>query len=149
MMVNEINALIDPAVAALGYELVGCELLQQGKDRLLRVYVDGQAGINVDECAKISRQLGAVLDVEDPLKGAYRLEVSSPGIERPLFTLAHYKKFIGHSVFVELYQAKNEQRRFRGLLTTVDDQVHLQLENEEELVLSLEDIKKAHLIAEL
>ena len=105
-----LEAIIEPAVTAFGYELLGCESVSAGKgQRLLRVYVDSARGVTIDECAKISRQISAVLDVEDPIKGRYYLEVSSPGIERPLFTVAQCQRYLGQTVSVRLKVAKAGQ----------------------------------------
>ena len=79
-------------VSNMGYEFVGCELNRHSGGSLLRIYIDKETGVNVDDCARVSRQVSATLDVEDPIQGRYTLEVSSPGIDRPLFDLSHYKK---------------------------------------------------------
>src|SRR5437870_3087505 len=114
---ERLNQIIAPAVAALGYELVGCELAQDSGRQILRVYVDGENGITLDGCAAVSRQISAVLDVEDPIKGRFLLEVSSPGLERPLFSLAHYQRFIGHKAKLRLRQPQEDGRRnFTGII---------------------------------
>ena len=95
--------LIQPAVEGLGYEFVGAELVGQGKESILRVYIDTDAGVLVGDCTKVSHQISGVLDVEDPISGQYNLEVSSPGIERPLFTLEHFERFKGKVVKLELH----------------------------------------------
>ena len=149
-LAQKINAIIEPAVQALGYELVGCELQDQGRRKLLRVYVDGEKGITIDACAKVSRQIGAVLDVEDAIAGAYNLEVSSPGLDRPLFTLEQYAKFIGYKVKVQLRMAQQNRRRFSGLLESInDDEVVFELEDGEKLRVKFDLIVKARLIPEL
>ena len=79
-------------VEALGYEFVGSEIVGQGKHAVLRIYIDSENGITIDDCSKVSYQVSAMLDVEDPIRGEYDLEVSSPGIDRPLFELSHFKK---------------------------------------------------------
>ncbi len=139
--------LIQPAVEGLGYEFVGAELVGQGKESILRVYIDTDAGVLVGDCTKVSHQISGVLDVEDPISGQYNLEVSSPGIERPLFTLEHFERFKGKVVKLELRQATLEgQRKFTGDVLEVNgDVIHLHVDEEEvEIPFSL--IKKARII---
>ncbi len=142
--------MIEPAVTALGYELWGCEWVGAGKNqRLLRVYVDSEHGVNVDTCSKISRQISAILDVEDPIEGRYLLEVSSPGIERPLFTVAQCQRYVGQPVNIRLRVPAAGRRNFKGILQSAGgDRIVLQLEdNQNTLDLTWRDIEKAHLAA--
>lgn len=115
-----IQAIIEPAVAILGYELVGCELIRQGRRSLLRVFLDSPNGITIDDCERASRQIAAVMDVEDPITGEYDLEVSSPGMERPLFTLEHYQRFIGSKARIKLQIPQNGRRNYLGVITGVE-----------------------------
>jgi ribosome maturation factor RimP len=117
--ITTLQALIEPSITALGYELLGCVYLPQGRRGLLRIYIDNAQGINVDDCEKVSRQVSAILDVEDPIAGAYTLEVSSPGLNRPLFKLAHFAKYVGANVNIRLHVPLNNRRQFRGLLQAV------------------------------
>jgi ribosome maturation factor RimP len=151
MMIGELQKIIEPAVTALGYELWGCEWVGAGKNRrLLRVYVDGENGVKLDACAKISRQISAVLDVEDPIEGRYLLEVSSPGIDRPLFTLAQYQRYMGRMINVRLRIAKEGQRNFIGILqSAADERIVLQLADQTTLELAWNSIEKAHLKSEV
>lgn len=143
---NRLQAIIEPSVSALGYELVGIEYLPQGRYSLLRVYIDSEAGITVDDCEKVSRQLSGVLDVEDPIKGQYSLEISSPGLDRPLFTPEHFARFAGQQVQVRLQQPLNGQRKFKGLLRGMDgEEVLIEIDGGELRVLP-EEIDKANLI---
>ena len=84
---QKIEALLEPTIEALGFELWGLEYLSQGRHTLLRLYIDGENGVTVDNCAEVSRHVSGVLDVEDPITGEYTLEVSSPGVDRLLFRL--------------------------------------------------------------
>ncbi len=111
--------LFEPVVRALGYELVGVEHIVGRRRSLVRVYIDREAGIGLRDCERVSRQLGAILDVEDPVRGAYTLEVSSPGLDRPLYTLEHYARFMGQMIRMELKQPLAGRRRFVGLLAAV------------------------------
>lgn len=126
-------ALIEPVVTGLGYEFVGMEMVGQGRQSILRVYIDTENGILVDDCSKVSHQISGVLDVEDPIRGRFILEVSSPGIDRPLFTLAHFQRFVGSTIKLELTQATAEgQKKFRGQILKVEGEViHLHVEDEE------------------
>jgi ribosome maturation factor RimP len=127
-----LNALIEPVITAMGFELWGIELLPQGKQSRLVVYIDSPAGITVDHCADVSRQVSGVLDVEDPIPGKYQLEVSSPGMDRPLFDLEQFARFKGHQVSLRLRAPFEGRRKFKGLLAGVEnDEVLLQLDGEE------------------
>ena len=144
--------LIQPAVEGLGYEFVGAEFVGQGKASILRVYIDTESkvGILVGDCSKVSHQISGILDVEDPISGQYTLEVSSPGMERPLFTVEHFQRFKGSVVKLELRQATLEgQRKFTGDLLDVKEQIiHLHVDEEEvEIPFSL--IKKARIVAKV
>src|SRR6185312_2141027 len=114
-----LQELLAPTTAALGYELLGCVYVPQGRQAILRVYIDSPEGITVDDCERVSRQLGAVLDVEDPIRGYYALEVSSPGMDRPLFTLAHFQRFIGAKVNIRLHMPVGERKHFKGVIAAV------------------------------
>ena len=90
--VTLVTELIDTTIQVLGLDLWGVELLQQGKYSLLRIYIEREEGVTIEDCEKVSRQVSALLDVEDPIAGEYTLEVSSPGMDRPLFSIEHYLK---------------------------------------------------------
>lgn len=123
--------LLQPAVTALGYELLGIELGNRGRSELLRIYIDHANGIGVEDCARVSEQVSGVLDVEDPLRGQYTLEVSSPGLDRPLFTLAQFARHLGSEAQIRLRQPLQERRRLRGIIEAVDDNnVVLRVEDE-------------------
>jgi ribosome maturation factor RimP len=148
MASNQLQAIIEPAVTAMGYELVGVEYIAQGRHSLLRIYIDSEAGITVDDCADVSHQVSAILDVEDVIKGVYSLEVSSPGMDRPLFTVEHFERFAGDQVKVRLRVPLDGRRKFKGTLQGVrDDNVVVEVDGEEYL-LPLDDIDKANLVAE-
>lgn len=143
-----IQAVIAPVVESLGCELVGIEYGRQGNRGLLRVYIDKEEGVGVKDCQRVSHQLSGVLDVEDVIKEQYQLEVSSPGLDRPLYTLEHFARFAGHQVKLTLVSPIEGQRRFKGILQGVeDDQVIVNI-GENELVLSLNAIDKANLVPE-
>jgi len=115
--------VIEPAVTALGYELLGCEVHSGGQRVTARVYIDKETGITAEDCAQASRQISAVLSVEGGvLTGAYHLEVSSPGVDRPLFKAEHYQRFLNHPIRVRLGVSVDGRRNYTGVLTHVDTQ---------------------------
>ena len=138
--------VITPVIEGLGYELVGVEYLPQGKHSLLRIYIDHESGITLDDCEKVSRQVSAVMDVEDPLTTQYNLEISSPGMERPLFFEEHYNRFAGHRVFVRMSFPVDGRRKFEGILKGVEAAEVLVEINEELFRLPLAQVEKAHLV---
>lgn len=99
---EQLQALLAPVVEALGYECWGVEFISQGRHSVLRVYIDRPEGILIDDCEAVSRQVSGILDVEDPISGEYTLEVSSPGMDRPLFTLEQFAKHAGEQVKIRL-----------------------------------------------
>ncbi len=113
--------LLEPVIEAMGYELLGIEQASKGGTDLLRIYIDQDGGIRVEDCERVSGQVSGVLDVEDPLKGAYTLEVSSPGLDRPLFTLAQFEQHIGAEANVRLRQPLADRRRLRGIIEAVEN----------------------------
>ncbi len=142
----KINELIKPTVEALELELWGIELLQQGKSAMLRIYIESDAGITVDDCEKVSRQVSALLDVEDPIAGEYTLEVSSPGLGRPLFTASQFAAFTGEVVNVKLRSPLNGRRKFKGSITAIDgNHIGINVDGEE-FSLNHEDVEKANVV---
>jgi len=133
-------------VHALGYELLGIEHLAQGRHSVLRLYIDSPDGIGVEDCERVSHQVSGVLEVEDPIKGQYTLEVSSPGVDRPLFKPAHYERFVGEVVSVRLARPLGDRRRFKGRLLALRDGAVVIEQDGVEVALPLEDIDKAHLV---
>jgi len=113
--------LFEPEITAMGFELLGIELIKNGHISLLRVYIDKFEGVNIDDCVLVSQQLTGLLDVKDPIKGQYNLEVSSPGIDRPLFTDEQLKKQIGHIVMIKLREKYRGKRKITGVLEAVDN----------------------------
>jgi ribosome maturation factor RimP len=132
---QQILALLEPTVEAMGFELWGLEYLSQGKHSLLRVYIDGETGITVDDCAAVSEQVSSVLDVEDPIHGEYTLEVSSPGMDRLLFKLEQYAGYVGEVVELRLRSAFEGRRKFKGVLKGIEgEDVVVQVDDHEYLL---------------
>ncbi|MEE9355589.1 MAG: ribosome maturation factor RimP [Methylococcaceae bacterium] len=137
--------LIEPIVEGLGYECVGIEYNPHPKNGMLRIYIDNEVGINVDDCSKVSHQIDGVLDVEDPVQGNYQLEVSSPGSDRPLFKIEQFEQFIGHIVKVNLFNPVNNRRKIFGRILKVEQDI-IQLEDGGQIFeVSFKSISKARL----
>ncbi|MGB0467394.1 MAG: ribosome maturation factor RimP [Pontibacterium sp.] len=143
---KQLQDLIEPGVVALGFELWGMEYLSQGRQSTLRIYIDSPEGVDVDGCAKVSHQVSGVLDVEDPITGHYTLEVSSPGMDRPLFTLEQFAAYAGNQVQVRLRIAFDGRRKFKGLLNGVEGDDVLVVVDNEEYLLPIEYIDRANVI---
>ena len=116
---DALKILFKPVVIELGFEFVGCELHAYSKNKLFRIYIDSEAGISVEDCATVSRAVSAMLDVEDPIAGDYRLEVSSPGLDRPLLEAQHFERFIGERVKLRLREKLDGQKNFIGVIKKV------------------------------
>ena len=113
---RRMKEMIEPAVNTLGYELLGVECHAAPQRSLVRVYIDSEAGIGVEDCERVSYQVSGILDVEDPIAGAYDLEVSSPGLDRPLFEPRHFARYRGSKVRIRLDWPLDGRRNFRGIL---------------------------------
>lgn len=143
---EQLQALLAPVIEALGYQCWGIEYISQGRHTLLRVYIDKDTGIGVDDCEVVSRQVSGVLDVEDPISVEYTLEVSSPGMDRPLFTLEQFADHVGEQVKIKLRSPFEGRRNFQGLLRGVEEQdVVVQVDNHE-FLLPVDTIDKANII---
>jgi ribosome maturation factor RimP len=140
-----LTGLVQPVAEALGYELWGVEYVSHGKQTLIRIYIDSENGIGVDDCAKVSRQVGSIFDVEEPIAGEYNLEVSSPGMDRPLFKLSQYSRYIGEQVKVRLRSPFEGRRKFSGLLTGVEGEDVVVAVDDHEYLLPFDMIDKANI----
>ena len=143
---TELEALIEPVVDGLGYEFIGIEYNAQGKHSLLRVFIDKPEGINVDDCSAVSRQISGVMDVEDPIHGEYNLEVSSPGLDRPLFKIEHYANFVGEKCSVRLKRLYEGRRKFKGSIVSINEDIlSFDIGDNEVLEVPFKEIDKANL----
>ncbi|MBA4695924.1 MAG: ribosome maturation factor RimP [Legionella sp.] len=145
-MINDIEAMLKPVVEGLGYELWGCEYLMQNRRALLRLYIDQPAGISLDDCTRVSHQVSAYLNVEDRIPGDYTLEISSPGIPRPLFRKEQYSRYYGQRIQLNLKNPINDKRKLAGTLIAANDKSILLTVNETELEILFSEIRAAHLI---
>ena len=141
--------LLEPSVTGFGYELVGVELEGSGEGSILRVFIDRDAGITVGDCEKASRQIGAVLDVEDPIPESYVLEVSSPGLDRPLLTADHFVRFAGHPVRLRTTEPMDGRRGWKGRLVGCREGNVVVREGDEERIIPLGLVGKANLVPEV
>ena len=141
-----LNELLAPVVESMGYTFWGLEYLSQGKDTVLRVFIDHENGINVDDCASVSRQISSVMDVEDPITQFYNLEVSSPGMDRPIFTLEQYTSLAGNIIDVRLRMAFDGRRKFKGQLIGVEQEDIVLRVDDNEYLLPVELIEKANVV---
>lgn len=144
--IAQLQEIVESAVKSLDLELWALEYSGGGKQALLRIYIDSDKGISVENCAAVSRQVGAVMDVEDPINGEYTLEVSSPGAARGLYKTAHYEKYVGYEVTVKLRYPLDGQRNFKGILTGVENEEIILRIDDEEFLFPVEEIDKANVI---
>ncbi len=143
---NKLETMLQPVVEGLGYEFWGLEFQSRGHHSKLRIFIDAEAGISVDDCEKVSRQVSGVLDVEDPIQTEYTLEVSSPGMDRPLFRLEQYQAFAGHQVQLRLRMAFEGRRKFQGLLKGIEGQDVVVIVDDHEYLLPFDSIERAHIV---
>ena len=142
-----LESLLRPVIEGLGYECWGVEYLPQGKQSVLRVYIDRpETGITVEDCEAVSRQISGVLDVEDPIQSEYLLEVSSPGMDRPLFGLDQYRRFAGHQVQLRLRMPFEGRRNYRGLLKGVEGDEVVIMVDEHDYLFPIDSIERAKLV---
>ncbi len=139
-------ALIEPVVEGLGYDCVGVEYNPHPKHGLLRIYIDHENGILVDDCTKVSHQVSGVLDVEDPIIDNYHLEVSSPGEDRPFFKVRQFSQFLGSTVMVHLFAAVGGRRKITGKIMHVENDVITLEENEQSFDIPFAAMSKARLV---
>lgn len=144
---KQLEDILRPVVEGLGYEYWGIEFRSQGYQSLLRVFIDDiENGIGIEDCEKVSRQISGVMDVEDPIKTEYTLEVSSPGMDRPLFRPEQYQAFVGHQVQIRLRMAFEGRRKFQGLIKGVEGEDIVVVVDDHEYLLPFDSIEKAQII---
>jgi len=119
---EKLIALTEPLLGQLGYELVDLEYVPGRNSAVLRLFIDRPEGVGLDDCERASHEISALLDVEDPVPVAYTLEVSSPGLDRVLRTPAHFERFVGERIWLELRAARDGRRRYTGQLTSLNEE---------------------------
>jgi len=143
---EKLTEMLEPGVEALGFELVGIEFVRAGKHSILRVFIDHENGITVDDCADVSHQVSAILDVEDPISTEYNLEVSSPGMDRPLFKEKHYIESVGEVVQVRLSMPMGDRRNFKGkVLACEDGMISIEVDGQQ-FQLAVANIEKGNVV---
>ena len=151
MLVDQLKALIAPEVESLGFILWGIEMDSYSADTgsmTLRIFIDHEEGISIDDCQEVSHAVGAILDVEDPIISTYALEVSSPGVNRRVFNGLQAKALEGFEVKVQLHQVtENNRRRFKGvILSVIDDEVLVKTEEDEEIRFDFHNLDKMRIV---
>jgi len=146
---SALQELLEPSVTALGYDLVAAELTGDGSQTILRIYIDLPGGITVDDCEKVSRQVSAVLDVEDPIPGEYTLEVSSPGLDRPLVKREDFERYSGEEVKIHTGEAVLGRRNFTGRLQGLDQDLVLVEVDKEIYEINLNNVERARLVPKI
>ena len=146
---DELVELLEPAVQALGYELADLEAHLGGSNGVLRLFIDGDAGITLEDCETVSRQISSVLDVADPIAGEFRLEVSSPGLDRRLSKQEHYERYAGSLIRVRLKRLVQGRRRLRGLLLSRDSEHVFLRVGDKDISIPLAEIETARLVPDL
>lgn len=145
---QDLKSLLTPGVEALGCELLALEFVGSGKGAVLRLYIDREEGISVEDCTDVSRYVSGILEVEDPISGSYSLEVSSPGADRPLVTEEHFARYLGSQASLTLNRPADGRRNFKGeILEVKEGQIQLKVDREVFQV-ELANIKKASLVPE-
>ncbi|MCW9697874.1 MULTISPECIES: ribosome maturation factor RimP [unclassified Avibacterium] len=143
---EKLSDLLKDSVQDLGCELWGIECQRMGRFLTVRLYIDKEGGVTVDDCADVSRQVSAILDVEDPIADKYNLEVSSPGLDRPLFTLAQYARFIDQEIIVHLRIPVLERRKWQGKLAHIENDMLTLMVDGQPQVLVFGNIQKANVV---
>jgi ribosome maturation factor RimP len=146
---DELVELLGPAVEALGYELADLEVHLGGPHGVLRLFIDGDAGITLEDCETVSRQISSVLDVADPIASDYRLEVSSPGLNRRLSKQEHYDRYAGSLIKVRLKRLVQGRRRLKGLLLSRDSETVVLRIGDKDISIPLDEIDTARLVPDL
>lgn len=146
---KNLHAILEPGVNALGYELLGVKFFSDSRPALLRLYIDHENGIDLDDCAKVSRQVSGTLEVEDSITQRYNLEVSSPGSDRPIFSIDQFERYCGQDVKLRMQMPIDGQRKFHGRLIGVSESDVSILFDGVEQNLPLEQIATARLVPEV
>ena len=146
---SELIELLEPVVLALGYRMLGIEYSKQKDGSLLRLYIDHESGITLDDCTRVNHQVIGVLDVYDPIKERYRLEISSPGLDRPLFTLEQFKRYLGQEVKMKFREKLDGRRKIKGVIKAVEEKTVIVSEDGVDYLVPADVIDLAHLVPKI
>ena len=143
---QKLQDLVQGSVEDLGCELWGIECQRVGHYLTVRLFIDKEGGVTVEDCADVSRQVSAVLDVEDPIADKYNLEVSSPGLDRPLFTLNQFERYLGQEILLHLRIPVADRRKWQGQLAKIENDMITLIVDGKEQVLAFGNIQKANVV---
>ena len=143
---KKLNDMFEPVIESMAYELVGVELTGSGNGTILRIYIDAEKGITVDDCQAVSYQVSGILEVEDPLQSHYTLEVSSPGLDRPLVKPEHFEQFTGEVVKIRSTEAVLGRKNFKGILESFDGEYLYVAVDNEVYEIPFDIVEKANLV---
>ena len=146
---SDLIELLEPIVMALGYEMLGIEYFKQKDGSLLRLYIDNVSGITLDDCTRVNHHVIGVLDVHNPIKERYHLEISSPGLDRPLFTLEQFKPYLGQEVKMKFRERIDERRKIKGVIKAVEEKAVLVSEDGVDYLIPADVIDSAHLVPKI
>ncbi|QPB42542.1 ribosome maturation factor RimP [Rodentibacter haemolyticus] len=144
---QNLQEMLQSTVEDLGCELWGIECQRTGRFMTVRLFIDKEGGVTVDDCADVSRQVSAILDVEDPIADKYNLEVSSPGLDRPLFTLAQYERYIGQEIVIHLRIPVMDRRKWQGKLERIENDMLMLKVDDREQAFVFGNIQKSNVVA--
>lgn len=144
---QNLQEMLQGVVEDLGCEIWGIECQRAGRFMTVRIFIDKEGGVTVDDCADVSREVSAILDVEDPIADKYNLEVSSPGLDRPLFTLAQYERYIGQDIAIHLRIPVMDRRKWQGKLERIENDMLTLLIDGQEQTFAFGNIQKANVVA--
>ena len=143
---QRLTEMLESPIESLGFELWGIEFVRAGKNSTLRVFIDHENGITVENCAEVSHQVSSILDVEDPISTEYNLEVSSPGMDRLLFKPSQYEKYLGEQVSLTLRMAVNNRRKYKGVITRIEGEMLVLVVDGNEETVAFANIQQANLV---
>ena len=143
---QRLTEMLESPIESLGFELWGIEFVRAGKHSTLRVFIDHENGIAVDNCVEVSHQVSSILDVEDPISTEYNLEVSSPGMDRLLFKPSQYEKYLGEQVSLTLRMAVNNRRKYKGVITRIEGEMLVLVVDGNEETVAFANIQQANLV---
>ncbi|WP_109843192.1 ribosome maturation factor RimP [Aggregatibacter aphrophilus] len=143
---QKLQELVQGSVEDLGCELWGIECQRVGRYLTVRLFIDKEGGVTIEDCADVSRQVSAVLDVEDPIADKYNLEVSSPGLDRPLFTLNQFERYLGQEILLHLRIPVADRRKWQGQLAKIENDMITLIVDGKEQVLAFGNIQKANVV---
>ena len=146
-VIDKVRAFAEALLPTMGLELVDVQFRREGHGWVLRLFIDREEGVTVDHCADVSREIGQFLDVEDLIDHAYHLEVSSPGLERPLKTVRDFQRFCGSKAKIRLHESLGDRKVFIGILSeATDEAIRLDLEDGSSIRLTFDQISRARLV---